>query len=154
MNKELLHEMFNYKDGEIYRKNTNKMAGSINGNGYRQTFIKGKIYKNHRLIWMYHNGDIENRLCIDHINQNRIDNRIENLRLATISQNTTNAKKQPTNTTGYKGVVFEKKRKKYRASIIKNKKTYYLGSYSTAQEAHKAYKQAAVKLHGDFACWE
>ena len=94
MNKELLHELFEYKNGNlIYKISTAKcikigeVAGNINTNGYRRIVINKKVYQAHRLIWMFHNGDIETGLQIDHINQIKDDNRIENLRLATRSQN-------------------------------------------------------------------
>ena len=71
----------NPKIGEGYR------AGATDSIGYRVVSIYGKSYKEHRLVWIYHNGDISEGMQIDHINRIRNDNRIENLRLVTSSSN-------------------------------------------------------------------
>ena len=161
MNKELLHELFEYKNGNlIYKISTAKcikigeVAGNINTNGYRRIVINKKVYQAHRLIWMFHNGDIETGLQIDHINQIKDDIRIENLRLATRSQNKSNSTKQKNNTSGLKGVSWHKHAKKWEARIMHNKKNIHLGLFATAELAHDAYVSAAAKLHGEFACWE
>jgi len=78
----------NPKIGEEHR------AGATDSIGYRVVSIYGKSYKEHRLVWIYHNGDISEGMQIDHVNRIKNDNRIENLRLATSSSNglNTNAK--------------------------------------------------------------
>lgn len=160
--KQQLNELFDYKDGQlIYKINTAKcikigdIAGSIcKTNGYRVIRINKILYKAHRLIWIYFNGDIDTALQIDHINHIRSDNRIENLRLATRSQNGSNTTKQKNNTSGYKGVSWSKQYKKWVAQIMKNKKLIYLGLFATPELAHAAYIAAAEKLHKEFACWE
>ena len=90
-----LIEMFDYKDGQLLRKNNitkqKKLAiGSVSVNGYIETSINYKRYLLHRLIWLYHYGYFPK--CIDHIDGNRRNNRIENLREATFSQNALNMK--------------------------------------------------------------
>ena len=160
--KQQLNELFDYKDGQlIWKISTAKcikigdIAGSIcKTNGYRVIRINKILYKAHRLIWIYFNGDIDTALQIDHINQIRSDNRIENLRLATRSQNGSNRPKQKDNTSGYKGVSWSKQHKKWVAQIIKNKKLIYLGLFATPEVASQAYNAAATKLQGEFACWE
>lgn len=108
----------------------------------------------HRLIWMFHYGDISDGLEIDHIDRNSKNNRIENLRLSTSSQNKCNRSKRKDCSSGYKGVETSKTTKKYRARIRYNNKKIHLGYFDTAELARDAYVAAATKLHGDFACWE
>lgn len=88
---------------------------------------------------------------IDHINGNRLDNRRENLRLATNSQNAMNQGKRKNNTSGFKGVSWHKPNKKWLAHIRLNSKTIHLGLYTTRELAYAAYCDACVKLHGEFA---
>ncbi len=87
----------------------------------------------------------------DHINGNGLDNRRENLREVTRSQNAMNVKYYSTNVSGYKGVSHIKKHGKYRAAIGLNGDIIYLGEFDTPEQAHKAYCEAAKELHGDFA---
>ena len=82
--------------------------------GYRQGSLKGKRYKEHRLIWLYHYGEWPKE-CIDHINGIRDDNRIENLREATNQQNQFNRKSEKDSSSQYKGVSWCKLSKKWRA---------------------------------------
>lgn len=87
----------------------------------------------------------------DHINQNTLDNRRCNLRIATIQQNMCNRGKNRNNTSGYKGVMWRSDISKWRAQIRVDRKLISLGSFSTAEDAHAAYCAAADRLHGDFA---
>lgn len=87
---------------------------------------------------------------VDHINGDRLDNRRQNLRLATKSQNMMNRGKQKNNTTGYKGVT--RVNGAYVAQLQKDRKNYYLGTYATPEEAALAYNKAALAHHGEFAC--
>jgi len=90
---------------------------------------------------------------IDHKNKNKLDNRRCNLRVCTHSENQMNRGKTKKNTTGYKGVNEDKrcKRKKYRARIAVDKKTYYLGNFEKPDDAGAAYKKAVKQRHGKFA---
>ena len=90
-------------------------------------------------------------LHVDHINGNTLDNRRENLRLCTRSENGRNQRKRSDNTTGYKGVVLTKSGMKYYAKIVVHQQMIYLGCYATAEEAARAYDEAAKKYHGPFA---
>ena len=115
------------------------IAGSINSYGYRTIRIDGKQYMAHRLAWMYMNGDFP--YCqIDHIDHNRENNRIANLRDVSRSSNLENQiKPKSNNSTGYLGVSFYKERKKFAAQIqIKGKKKL-IGYFENAQDAHDAY---------------
>lgn len=87
---------------------------------------------------------------IDHINGNTLDNRKQNLRVCTHAQNMRNQKKRVNNTTGYKGVHYQKDHKKFIARINVDKKCYRLGYFSTAEEAYAAYCEASKKYHGEF----
>lgn len=90
-------------------------------------------------------------LVTDHINHDRLDNRSENLRHCTVAENQHNQDIGRSNTSGYKGVSFDAWARKYRAYIWLNKKSVKLGTFKTAEEAHEAYKQAAVKNFGEYA---
>ena len=88
---------------------------------------------------------------IDHINGDPLDNRKQNLRVCTRQDNCYNSGKRKDNTSGYKGVSWHVREKKWRAQIKQNKKRFYLGYYSVKEEAARAYDEAAQKLHGEYA---
>ncbi|HCC05019.1 TPA: Fis family transcriptional regulator [Patescibacteria group bacterium] len=89
----------------------------------------------------------------DHINGHGLDNRRCNLRICTTKENQWNTKKQCNNTSGFKGVSLDKsaKKEKWRAFINVSGKSINLGYHNTAEEAYKAYCEACVKYHGEFA---
>lgn len=91
---------------------------------------------------------------VDHTNMNPLDNRRENLRLATRSQNLANTKTRSNNTSGFKGVYFDKTKQKWRAIITVNKEIKRLGRFDTPEEAHAAYCEAAKHYYGEFARFE
>ncbi|GJH22444.1 hypothetical protein CBA19CS22_37900 [Caballeronia novacaledonica] len=91
------------------------------------------------------------RRTVDHIDKNPLNNARSNLRVATYAENMWNRGKQSNNTSGYKGVLWIERIKRWSARISANGKRYYLGHYKTAEEAHEAYKAAAERLHGEFA---
>jgi len=127
-----------------------QVAGYTHRKGYLAIEINGQGHSAHRLAWFYMTGEMPDGY-IDHINRIRSDNRFSNLRLATHGQNRANS--VTTNKHGFKGVVYKKwlKAKPYQAQITFNKKVIYLGCHATPEEAHAAYKEAAEKLHGEFA---
>jgi hypothetical protein len=88
---------------------------------------------------------------VDHRNRNTLDNRRANLRICTTAQNQRNRPKQKNNSSGHKGVDFQKRGKSYRARITADKKTFYLGNFEKADEAGAAYKKAAKVHHREFA---
>ena len=123
------------------------IAGSPNSKGYLQIMLKNKLYKSHRLAWLYIYGDFP-KADVDHINHDKADNRIINLREATKSENLQNQiKKQSGNKSGYLGVCFHKKSKKYSATISINRKQWHLGLFPTPEEAHEAYLKAKRQIH-------
>jgi len=87
----------------------------------------------------------------DHINGNTLDNRKENLRICTSAENQYNRGPQKNNTSGYKGVSWNKQDKKWRAAVKHFGKQIYLGSYNNKEEAAKAYDAKIKELHGKFA---
>ena len=124
-----------------------KRAGRLLHDGYWQIKLYKKGYQAHRLIWLFHYGFMPNNE-IDHINGVRSDNRIENLRLATRSENCQNLHRANIdNQTKELGVTFHKKANKFQAQICINGKHKYLGLYKTAKSAHEAYLLAKHELH-------
>lgn len=118
----------------------------------RQENGKQKIVKMHHVIM----GKPKKGLMTDHINENRLDNRRANLRLATNSQNQRNKGKNRNNKSGFKGVYYfkwGKIKRRWKAQITYDGKNHHLGFFNTAEEAHEAYKKAAIKYHGEFAKW-
>ncbi len=92
------------------------------------------------------------KITVDHINPDEtLDNRKSNLRLATTSQQGMNKHRISRNSTGFKGVSWDKRSNKFRAIICLNKKLIHLGFFGDAALAHEAYKIAAIEYHGEFA---
>ena len=124
--------------------------GWLNHDGYMYIGVNGTDYAAHRLAWLMATKTDPGEFEIDHIDGNRQNNAICNLRLATRLQNNKNTKIRKDNASGYKGVTYAKDRKKWRAVIYANKKNIHLGYFETAELASIAYCNAAKELHGDF----
>ena len=107
---------------------------------------KYKTVLMHRVIM-----DAPKGMDVDHINGNGLDNRKENLRICTRSQNLHNSKKPSTNTSGYKGVIWNKQCRKWQAKIHTSGKTRHLGLFVGILDAARAYDEAAVTDHREFA---
>ena len=158
INGDLLRVLFDYDSisGIFTRKITTSnvakkgsIAGSLNDSGYLIILVNGHKYRAHRLAWLYCFDEFPNGI-IDHIDGNRTNNRLDNLREATNTENLYNSKIRSDNTTGYKGVSIDKRSNRYRAYITINKKVKSLGYYATALEASEAYVKAAKELHKEF----
>jgi hypothetical protein len=153
MNYKELSEELNY-DPATGRFTWKKEAGTIS-NGYRLLRVNQKNMWAHRVAWLMATGEDPEGMVIDHINGDRLDNRIENLRTATYSQNSANAKRHSRNTSGLKGASKRFKNGKWtgrwQASITYQRKQINLGYFDTKEEAHAAYLEAARRLQGEFA---
>lgn len=152
----LLNELFEYREGKlfwkVYRKGTSGVgsrAGSFYTKGYRLIRFNYKQFPEHRVIYTMINGDIPNGFRIDHIDTDKANNKIENLRLATNNQNGFNRTKTKNNTSGFKGVC--RRGNFWVGQLTFEGKIKYLGIFKTPELAYEAYKKAALELHGEFA---
>lgn len=131
-----------------------KSAGVIQerdkGHFYVRVGIDQRLYNAHRIIWALVHGIDPDDLKVDHKDGNGTNNRLANLRIATLSQNNMNRKGQIPGQ--LKGVWFHKRRKKWVGELCPNGTKIYLGLFDTEIAAHAAYRQAADKHHGEFAC--
>ena len=116
------------------RKRRGKVAGYQNGLGYTILYVDGTLYLAHRIIWMWHKGYLPEH-GIDHINRNRSDNRIENLREVSQSCNSRNTGNNTNNTSGVKGVQWHKPTRMWCARIKTLYKDKHLGYYHEFDEA-------------------
>ena len=150
--KELIH--YDQKTGVFtWAKNRTKckigaIAGTFHVNGYTHIQINKKIYKAHRLAWLYIYGYIPK--FIDHINCDRSDNRLCNLREANIYQNNHNAKLSKNNKSGVKGVCWHKAANKWIANIEAYGKKIYLGLFEDLEFAELVVSEARNKYHGEY----
>jgi hypothetical protein len=126
------------------------VAGSVDIYGYHIIRVDGRLYRAHRLVWLYVHGEWPVG-DIDHINGDPGDNRIANLRPATRSQNLANSKRRKNNTSGYKGVSWNKQARKWHARIGVDGQYKHLGLFTDPAEAHEAWLAAAKKTSREFA---
>jgi len=151
---DLVHELFDYYEGALYRtlsSGLKKRAGTVNDTGRRQININGKIYKEHRLIFLWHHGFLPHE--IDHIDGDPLNNHIENLRAATHSQNGANIKRRTDNMSGEKGVWWDKLKDKYVIYTYKDgKRLYGTPAYTKDFDiAVSAARELRQRIHGEFA---
>lgn len=121
-------------------------AGKLENNGYIRIKIDGKLHSAHRLAYLYVYGYFP-ASDIDHINQNKSDNRIENLRECDRSENRQNTKAPSNNKSGHKGVSWNKEARKWRACISVKGRQHYLGDFKEIGDAIQTWKRAASVLH-------
>lgn len=156
MTKEELEKLFEYKDGELYwkvtRNNKTKkgmLAGGRSINGYIYVTINNKNYRAHRIIYLLHHGVAPK--ILDHIDGNRQNNKIANLREATSSQNSMNSKIKKDNTSGVKGVHLHKPTGKWIVRVNINKQRKHLGLFEDFELAALVATEARDKYYGEFA---
>ena len=121
-------------------------AGSFYSNGYMRVGVAGSVHLAHRLAWFYMTGEWPAEQ-IDHINGARADNRWVNLREATKAENQQNVTAYRNNTSGFPGVDWNKRDRRWRARIMVKREYRNLGYFSTAEEAAAAYAEAKQRLH-------
>jgi len=154
---DLLNELFTYdrETGKLYWKSARqgvtvgKEVGTIATTGYRTLGINGKTYKTHRIVFLMHKGYLP--AILDHIDRDRLNNRLENLRPASYNQNQHNRKLNNNNKTGFKGVSYNVKAKAFMANINHQGRRIGLGGYNTPEEADAVVRAAREELHGNFA---
>lgn len=150
--------MDKYSDHALSRLDYNPETGDIRDRGrvvtgkrmpigYLRVQLGGHSYYAHRLAWFLMTGAWPS--AVDHVNGDRADNRWSNLRLATPSQNSSNARRSRSNTTGRKGVTTYRGR--FRAQICVQGQRKWLGDFISIEEAADAYARAAVDAFGEFA---
>ena len=156
LDSKLLHELFEYRDGSLFRKKTissrakiSQEVGCLNDRGYKIVSVNGKLQKVHRLIFLMHHDWLPKE--IDHIDNNKINNKIENLRAANRLENLSNLTISAKNTSGVKNVTWDKNRKKWHVQIHKNNKNLHFGRFDKLEEAKAIAFQNRVNLCGEFA---
>ena len=136
---------FRWLKSNSSRAKLGSIAGSRRPDGYIKIRVNGNQFLAHRLAWLYEHGAFPTGM-LDHINGDRSDNRIENLREASNSLNQQNRKMSARNTTGSVGVT-RRKYGRWRASITIGRKFISLGSFATKEEAEEAYLNAKERYH-------
>jgi hypothetical protein len=154
---ELLHELFEYREGALYWKSdrargkikAGSKAGHLEPRGYTVIELNGIRYKAHRLIFMMFNGYMPYQ--VDHEDNDPSNNKIENLRAASHGENQNNRPLQKNNTSGVKGVHWRKSIKKWAVQLQVDKKVKYFGSYFDLEVARFVSETMRYKYHGKFA---
>lgn len=164
-----LHGLFTYADGFLYWKQRPRQhfknnagwhnfntqfagtcAGTVKADGRREIKINNKTYKAARLVWAFHCGEWPSKM-VDHINGDRSDDRIENLRLATPRQNAQNRSLKAANSSGFTGVSWHSQHEKWWVRITVDGKTRSFGLYEDLAEACLVVINMRKQLFGDFA---
>ena len=147
-----IQSVFKYDNGQLFwlgnRRGApkNKPLGSNVGDGYLGCMLDGKHYLLHRLIYLHVHGYMPK--FVDHINGNKKDNRIENLRDVTAYENQQNMRKAySTNKSKLLGAFYSSQTKKWFSRICVNGKKLYLGTFDSPEKAHDAYIQVKRDLH-------
>ena len=136
------------ESGLITRKRTGKIMGYKDKQGYITFGFNHVNYRVHRIILTKFLGrEIKPDYKADHINHNKSDNRISNLRELNHQENTQHQQLSVKNTSGFKGVCWNKDNKKWQACIMLNKKTLFLGYFDTKELAYDAWKKKARELN-------
>jgi hypothetical protein len=160
MEQQKIREYFDYSDGVLYWKiktaqcvKVGQPAGSFDKRtGYHRVRVDCKFQKAHRIIFLYHHGYLPD--FVDHIDGNKTNNKIENLRGATLSQNCMNQKISTRNTSGTKGVMWHKRDKKWFVQLRVNSKCHSFGYYEDKELAELVAIEATNKLHKEFSAYQ
>lgn len=151
-----LKDLFDYKDGKLIRKKNGKSAVIAMGmKRYERISVDGKIQTLHRMIFLWHHGYLPK--TIDHIDGDRLNNKIENLREVTQQQNCLNSKHRTTSRSPYKNVFLQLSPKNsewkqnWIVSLMVNGKRKYIGSFEDLELADLVATEARDKYHGIYA---
>ena len=157
MNQALALNLFEYVNGELFWKNPSNpkriakgdKAGTVSKRGYVHVQVYGKIYKAHQLVFLMMHGYIPK--LIDHINGVLTDNRIENLREASVSENQQNAKTRADNSSGVKNVSWHQRLCKWTVQLSFKGKVKHFGNFADLELAALVAEEARNKYYGQFA---
>lgn len=147
---EVLREVLTYcpESGELkwrvkpsQRENPGEIAGAIDSRGYLYVSVNKERYLGHRIVWALHYGE-DTELYIDHKDGDKSNNRIANLRLVRWGENVQNVPRRSNNTSGHRGVNYNKRKGKWQAQIDVNGKRLYLGTYDCVEDAINARLKA------------
>jgi len=122
--------------GFLRSRNDHRWVSVPQTNGYLCIFHNGKRFRCHRIVWLLHKGEWPKHQ-IDHINRNKLDNRIENLRDVPRRINSANK----SNNASMVGTTWHPKKRKWKAKIQVNNKSIHLGYFNTQEEASQRYQQ-------------
>lgn len=148
-------ELFDYQDGNLIWKKSNrngwigKTAGNLQENGYVVIKLNNKFYKAHRLVWLWHGKELP--ASLDHINRNRADNRIENLRASEAYENSSNRTMAVNNVSGCRNVTWHKRLQKWVVVVSSQGKRFSFGCYKDLELADLVATMARQTLHKEFA---
>lgn len=161
MEQETVKQLFDYDlttGNLLYRynprgpgKRRGDAAGTIQPNGYKMVMVKRRRHYIHRLVWLWHHGWMPKRpMVMEHVNRDKTDNRIENLRVVSSLQNAHNVDYSTTRSeTGYRGVCYLKDRNKFLAYCHHDGKRVFVGHFDDPHTAAEAYNRKILELRGD-----
>lgn len=157
LTQEIVRDLFDYKDGSLVRRGSGKkvICSKVGRHRYLRVSIEGKPVSLHRVIYLWHHGYLPE--AIDHINGDRFDNRIENLRGATQAENCLNRKHHSNSRSPCKNVYLQAPTKRagwkrnWVVSLTVNRKRKYIGSFEDLDLAELVAIEAREKFHGQFA---
>jgi hypothetical protein len=137
--------------GNVINNKTNRiLKPGINGNGYKHVILNKKNHRVHRLVALAFLPNPDNKVCVDHKDNNKSNNNINNLRWCTIQENNQNTSLNKNNTSGYKGIIWHKHEKRWLSRIKFNYKDITIGYYDNIEDAIIARYKKAKQLFGDF----
>ena len=146
--------IFNFTTGKIIRKlkNGNEKLGDTNReDGYKQIYINGELYQQHRILYeKFHNVELNDYLVIDHIDGDKKNNRIENLRLVTLRQNLQNGSKTTANKSGFKNICWNNYAEKWHIQISGKHYDYFIKMEDAIQKSDEVIQE--LNRNGNICC--